>query len=57
LKDSEWNDAQLKGPLVPGSIIQFEGVPIAFTKEPFMLTFGVSIASQSRLLQKAGSRR
>lgn len=32
----------LNGPLAPGSQIQFRGVPVAFTREPFMLTLEVS---------------
>ena len=43
-KDSKWNDSQIAGPLNPGSQIQFEGVAISFTKEPFMVTFAVSTA-------------
>jgi tetratricopeptide (TPR) repeat protein len=31
----------LRGKAEPGTVIQFEGVPSAFTKEPFMLTFDV----------------
>jgi hypothetical protein len=49
LKDTDWNDAHLNGPLMPGSVIQFEGVPISFVKEPFMLTFGVSITKRSQV--------
>ena len=33
----------LNGPLAPGSQIQFRGVPVAFTREPFMLTFEVPV--------------
>jgi hypothetical protein len=46
-KDSKWNDSHVTGPLIPGSQIQFEGVPISFTKEPFMVTFAVSTAPRS----------
>jgi hypothetical protein len=42
LKDSDWKDSHLSGPIARSSVIQFEGVPISFTKKPFMLTFGVS---------------
>lgn len=35
----------LNGPLAPGSQIQFRGVPVAFTREPFMLTFEVNTAT------------
>jgi len=46
-KDSKWNDSHVTGPLIPGSQIQFEGVPISFTKEPFMVTFAVSTAPRN----------
>jgi hypothetical protein len=49
LKDSEWKDTHLNGPLMRGSVIQFEGVPTAFTKKPFMLTFGVSMTQRSHI--------
>jgi hypothetical protein len=48
-KDSEWKDTHLNGPLMPGSMIQFEGVPVAFKKEPFMLTFEVSVTKRSHI--------
>src|SRR5207248_6331197 len=32
MKDAEWNDTHLNGPLMRGSLIKFEGVPTAFTK-------------------------
>lgn len=48
-KNSKWNDTHITGPLIRGSIIQFEGVPISFTNEPFMLTFGVSTTERSHL--------
>ena len=57
MKDAEWNDAHLNGPLVRGSLIQFEGVPTAFTKEPFMVTFGVSITKRSQALRAAKQGR
>jgi hypothetical protein len=46
LKDSDWNDAHLNGPLMSGSVIQFEGVPISFAKEPFLLMSGVSMTKR-----------
>ena len=49
LKDSDWKDTHLNGPLMPGSVIQFEGVPISFTKEPFMLTCEVSMTKRSHV--------
>ena len=42
LKDDSGADAPLKGPIAPGSQIRFEGVPTAFTKDPFMLTIETS---------------
>jgi hypothetical protein len=57
MKDAEWKDAQLNGPLLRGSLIQFEGVPTAFTKEPFMVTFGVSITKRSQTLKAAKQGR
>jgi hypothetical protein len=48
-KDSEWKDTHLNGPLMPGSMIQFEGVPVASKKEPFMLTFEVSMTKRSHI--------
>ncbi len=33
------------------SLIQFEGIPTAFTNQPFMLTFGVSITKRSQVLK------
>jgi hypothetical protein len=56
-KDSEWKDTHLSGPLLRGSIIQFEGVPTSFTKEPFMLTLEVSIAHRTRSLKVARQSR
>src|SRR5579864_9224143 len=55
LKDADWNDTHLNGPLMPGSEIQFEGVPISFSKEPFMVTFEVSITKRSHNLSPASS--
>lgn len=49
LKDSDWKDTHLNGPVMPGSVIQFEGVPISFSKEPFMVTFGVSMTKRSQV--------
>ncbi len=51
-KNSEWKDTHLNWPLMPGSAIQFEGVPVAFTKEPFMLTFDVSVTKRSHVRSK-----
>jgi len=46
-KNSKWNDTHITGPLMRGSVIQFEGVPISYTKEPFMVTFGVPTAERN----------
>jgi hypothetical protein len=51
MKDSHWRDTHLSGPLVRGSLIQFEGVAMSFTKEPFMLTFGVSVTKGRQVLK------
>jgi TolA-binding protein len=42
-------DAALKGKPKPGNVIEFEGVPAAFTKEPFMLIFEVEKAKIENL--------
>jgi hypothetical protein len=47
LKDNDWKDSHINGPLMRGSQIQFEGVPIAFTQNPFMLTFDVRLGPQT----------
>jgi hypothetical protein len=57
LKDSEWKDTHLNGPLMRGSVIQFEGVPTTFTKKPFMLTFDVNITKRSQTLKGAEQGR
>src|SRR5215472_2996888 len=57
IKDAEWKDTHLNGPLVRGSVIQFEGVGMSFTKEPFMLTLGVFVAKRSRSLKVSGKSR
>jgi hypothetical protein len=51
MKDAEWKDTHLNGPLMRGSMIQFEGVGMSFTKEPFMLTLGVFVTKRSRSLR------
>ena len=48
-KNSKWNDTHITGPLMRGSVMQFEGVPISFTKEPFILTFGVSTTERNHI--------
>src|SRR5712692_9761360 len=41
IKDARWQSTQLKAGIKPGTEVEFEGVPVAFTREPFMLTFVV----------------
>ena len=38
-KDNNGKDSHINGPLMRGSQIQFESIPVAFTKDPFMQTF------------------
>jgi hypothetical protein len=57
MKESDWKDTHLNGPLMRGSVIQFEGVPISFTKEPFMLTFGASMTRRGQTLKVAEKDR
>jgi hypothetical protein len=52
LKDEKGRDAHLNGPIMRGSEIRFEGVAVAFTKTPFMLTFEASTS-----LRKVPKRR
>jgi hypothetical protein len=47
VKDDNGKDSHLNGPLMPGSEIRFEGMPVAFTQNPFMLTLEVSTAPQT----------
>jgi hypothetical protein len=42
LKDDNGKDSHINGQLMRGSQIHFEGVPTAFTQNPFMLTFDVT---------------
>jgi hypothetical protein len=51
MKDAECKDAHLNGPLMRGSMMQFEGVGKSFKKEPFMLTLGVFVTRRSRSLR------
>ena len=41
IKDARWQATQSKAEIKPGTEIEFEGVPVAFTRKPFMLTFVV----------------
>jgi hypothetical protein len=47
LKDNNWKDSHINGPLMRGSQIQFEGVPKSFTQNPFMLTFDVLLGPKT----------
>jgi hypothetical protein len=44
LKDEKGSDAHLNGPLLRGSEVRFEAVPVAFSSAPFMLTMEASTA-------------
>ena len=48
LKNGNGQDDHLNGPLLLGSEVQFQGVPVAFTRNPFMLTFEALITSAAR---------
>lgn len=41
LRDSRQNLFPLLHPLPPGTVLEFYGIPVLFTQEPFMLTFEV----------------
>jgi hypothetical protein len=41
LRDSRENLVPLKKPIAPGTTIEFFGIPVLFTQNPFMLTFEV----------------
>jgi hypothetical protein len=41
LRDSRENLTPLLKPIPPGTLVEFWGIPVAFTQEPFMLTFEV----------------
>ena len=36
-------DRSLRDPVKPGAKVEFQGVPVAFSKEPFMITFDVAV--------------
>ena len=42
LTDNNGKENHLNGPLMRGSQIQFKGIPVSFTQNPFMLTFVVT---------------
>jgi hypothetical protein len=41
LRDSRQNLTPLLRPIAPGTLIEFWGIPVSFTQNPFMLTFEV----------------
>ena len=45
--DNNRKDSHVNGPIMRGSQIQFEGIPVAFTQNPFMLTFHVLLEAQT----------
>jgi hypothetical protein len=44
--DNNRKDGHVNGPIMRGSQIQFEGIPVAFTQNPFMLTFDVLLGAR-----------
>lgn len=44
--DNNRKDSHVNGPIMRGSQIQFEGIPVAFTQNPFMLTFDVLLGAE-----------
>jgi len=44
--DNNRKDGHINGPIMRGSQIQFEGVPMAFNQNPFMLTFDVLLGAR-----------
>jgi hypothetical protein len=51
LTDGDDQEVKLQGKPKPGTTIAFEGVPSAFVKDPFMLTFKVSVVDGIRGLE------
>jgi hypothetical protein len=51
LTDGNWDEVRLQGKPKLGTTIAFEGVPSAFGKDPFMLTFKVSVVDGIRGLE------
>lgn len=47
LTDDHGIGTHLNGPLIRGSQIRFEGIPVVFTQDPFMLTFDVSTSPKT----------
>jgi len=43
LRDSRQNQAPLLRPLAPGTVMEFWGIPVSFTQNPFMLTIEVKV--------------
>jgi hypothetical protein len=51
LTDNNGRESHLNGPLIRGSQIQFEGIPVSFTQNPFMLTFDVTTDPKKQKLR------
>ena len=45
LRDARQNLVPLVKPVPPGSGVEFEGIPYAFTQNPFMVSFEVKLIS------------
>jgi hypothetical protein len=48
LMDDAGKETHLNGPVIVGSQIRSEGVPVAFTKTPFMLTLETAYRFKKR---------
>ena len=48
LIDDRGNEAHMPGQMAPGSQINFEGIGVSFTQDPFMLTFKAVISPPAR---------
>lgn len=55
LKTRNGQDDHLNGTLMLGSQVQFQGIPVAFTQNPFMLTFDAIISSVLPIRARAGA--
>ena len=50
--DNNRKDSHVNGPIMRGSQIQFEGIPVEFTQNPFMLTFDVLLGTQTTRISR-----
>jgi len=57
LTDNNGRESHLNGPLMPGSQIQFEGIPVSFTQNPFMLTFDVTTDPKRQKLRTSPAKK